>query len=221
MCNWNQKGCAFRRTVMRRAAVLLSFALAATACSPSPRDTTTSVAVSIVNPRGPMEVVLQIGDYHIGGNPDEFVSGPEGVVYGDGTVDAVLFDSVVDGVVKAHLATGHMSEDQIKQLLGAANKLPTTSAVGLEPADQPPLLLVSDTLRWEINDHAAEPFATYLASVRASVRDVAKQEWIPPRWIVRPFEGLHCSVVAQNQVLGLYNAPVYPHVLDRYPIGDC
>ncbi len=168
-----------------------------------------------------MDAVLQIGDYHIGGNPDEFVTGPEVVVYGDGTAYAELLDGVTHGVVTAHLVTGHMSEDQIQQLLGAADKLPSTSPIGVAAVDQDPLLLVSGAHRWEVNDRAVEPFATYVASVRASVRQLAHQEWIPTRWIVRPFEGLHCAVVAQNQTPGLYNAPVYPHMLDHYPVGDC
>ena len=161
--------------------------------------------------------MVQVGDYHLGVVPDMFVFGPEVVVYGDRSVYAELFDGVKDGAATYRLVRGRMSEGQLQRLLSDADALPPTSPVGLPGTDGFPLLLVTGARTWDINDLEAEPFATYLDEVRATVRSAATEAWRPPRWIVRPYGAPRCSA-QQPSEQSYYDAPVYPHVLDQYSL---
>jgi hypothetical protein len=167
-----------------------------------------------------LDVVLQLGDYHLGEVPDMFVTGPEIVIYGDGTVYAELFDGVANGEAQYRRLKGRTSEEQLQKLLRDAKALPPTSPVGVPPTDGSPLLLlVSGTQTWDINDLSAEPFAAYLDEVRSAVRSAAREAWSPSRWIVRPYGVDTCSVVEEPLEQSEYDAPVYPHLLDHYRLG--
>ena len=44
--------------------------------------------------------------------------------------------------------------------------------------------------------------------------------WAPSRWIFRPFGAKVCSVVTEPSGIEGYSAPVYPHALSNYALGD-
>ena len=50
--------------------------------------------------------MIQLGDYDFNGGPDVFVTGPEVVVYGDGSVYARLQAGVVAGAAQFRLVKG-------------------------------------------------------------------------------------------------------------------
>ncbi len=186
----------------------------------TPQSTTTS---NIPHPAGASDVVIQLDGYQFGGVPDEFVVGPELVVYGDGSVYAELPDSVKNGVAQFRLLQGHLDEAMIQRLLSRAEELPSDSPVGVAVTDNPARPMIVGTHTWEINDRSIEPFATYLNELQSAVAAGASEPWRPARWIDRPYPGFTCSVVEQSEVEPWYNAPVYPHLLDQYPLGqfDC
>jgi hypothetical protein len=86
--------------------------------------------------------------------------------------------------------------------------------------DAGPILLVASGNTWEINDLSTEPFARYIADLRSVVSAVATKTWKPERWIVRPFGARVCSVVEEPTGEQAYDAPVYPHALAQYPLGE-
>jgi len=161
---------------------------------------------------GADEVLIQVGDYSIGAIPDEFVVGPELIVYGDGTV----YTSSSEGT-----RTGRLTEAQLQRLLGDGEAMPVDAPVGTPTADAVPLLVVSGTHFWEIGDLSVQPLRGYVDGIRATVAAATTEPWTPSRWIVRPFGG-PCAVVAVEPAEpDYYDAPVYPHLLDQYPLGDC
>lgn len=161
------------------------------------------------------EVLIQLGSYEIGGVPDEFVVGPEIVVYGDGTVYSELYL----GGVSFRLVTGQLSETQLQDVFEAAASLPAPPMVGYLPVDFVPVVLRVGSQEWAI-DPAAEPFRTFVDEVRSLVDEEVTQPWEPERWIVQPF-GEACEVVAVNPDAGPYDAPVYPDALADFPLGAC
>jgi hypothetical protein len=52
------------------------------------------------------------------------------------------------------------------------------------------------------------------------VDDAATEQWRPARWIDRPWGVNTCTVIDQPGNDALYDAPVYPHLLDEYPLGE-
>ncbi len=186
----------------------------------TPQSATTP---SIPHPVGASDVVIQLDGYRFGGVPDEFVVGPELIVYGDGSVYAEFPDGVKDGVAQYRLVQGHLGEAVLQRLLSGAEGLPSDSPVGVGVIDNPARPMIVGTHTWEINDRSIEPFATYLNELLSAVVAGASEPWRPSRWIDRPYPGSTCSVVEKSAVETWYNAPVYPHLLDQYPLGqfDC
>jgi len=161
---------------------------------------------------GVHEVLIQVGDYSIGAIPDEFVVGPELIVYGDGSV----YVSSSSGT-----RAGHLTESQLQELLRAGEAVPADAPVGDAAVDAVPLLVVSGTHFWEINDVGVQPLRAYVDDVRSTVAAAAKEPWTPARWIARPYGG-PCEVAAGKPDLPTYYvAPVFPHLLDQYPLGEC
>lgn len=189
------------------------------ACDASPYSTAPSSAPGVQS-TGPSDVVVQLGDYHLGVVPDMYVTGPELVVYGDGTTFAELYEGVSDGRAQFRLATGLVPSEALQDLLDTANTLPPATPIGEPAVDAFPLLLVVGGHRWEINDQNAEPFASFLAELRTAVDAGATNHWQPTRWIERPYGANTCTVIDQPGIDPLYDAPVYPHLLDKYPLGD-
>ena len=90
---------------VRRLALLASLFIAVTACSDASQSTASTVG-TIPHPSGASDVVIQLGDYDFNGGPDVFVTGPEVVVYGDGSVYARLQAGVVAGAAQFRLVKG-------------------------------------------------------------------------------------------------------------------
>jgi hypothetical protein len=202
---------------VRRLALLASMLIAASACSDSGMSSA-STADTIPHPTGASDVVIQLGDYDFNGGPDVFVTGPELVVYGDGSVYTRFYD-VVAGVAKFRVVKGRLSEPAVQDLLRRAAALPATTPVGDAVIDAGPLPLVVVGDRWEINDLSVNPFASFIEYLRATTRAAAVVAWSPTRWIIRPFGATTCSVAEQPSGDDPYQAPVYPHVVATYPLG--
>ncbi len=213
------EGCSFRPRSVRLAGLLVSLAVVAAACDDSTGSGSSTTAV-IEHATGSSDVVVQVGSYQLGAVPDMFVYGPELVIYGDGRVYAELDNGIKDRAVHFRLAQGAMGESAIQDLLRQADQLPSTTPIGTAVTDGIPLLLVAGGHRWEINDVSVEPFASYLGHLRTTVEAAADQVWTPSRWIVRPFDAPKCTVTDQPSTEAGYDAPVYPHLVAQYPIGD-
>jgi hypothetical protein len=218
-----------QQSMTNRVGVLLTvLALGASGCASSdqsapPRPSTASPSsspASVPHSTGSADVIFQIGDYHVGWGPSMSVTGPEIVVYGDGAVFANLSDGAINQQPTYSLIEARMSEQQMQDLLAAGNALPVSSTQNSLPVDTFPTVLVAGSHRWEINDPTVEPYAAYLTELRAITRSLATSLWQPSRWIVRPSGAAHCNVVAEESGDQSYEAPVYPHLLDTYPIGE-
>ena len=158
-----------------------------------------------------------------------FVTGPQIVIYRDGTVFAqIQEDRVADGRVPYHMAMGRLSKSQLSILATDASALPSrTSVSGPVDALADQLTFGGQTWEvptWETEDPTLEPLLSFVGALRETVHSVAITECVPERWIVRPYGEPSCTVAARPmQPLDYYEAAVYPHLLDRFPIGpfDC
>jgi hypothetical protein len=157
---------------------------AASIASP-PSTTSTTTIPAVRHSTGANDVVLQIGEYHLGFGPDEFVSGPEIVLYGDGRLYAELFDGVRAGEPQSSLRQAQLTEEQMQVLLRPGETLPVNPTMNTIPADSFPTLIVTASHRWEANDPGQESFGSYLKNLRGEVRSMATAAWVPNRWIVR------------------------------------
>ncbi len=191
----------------------------------SSATSTTAEPAPVYHRHGPLDVVIQVGDYHIATVPDLFTTGPELIVFGDGAVYSNKLDHDTDGVASFSHRHGQMSEGVVQQLLRDALALPPDATIGQGPSDGFPILLKSGTRHWEIYDTNTEPFATYLDEVRTAVRSVAISDWQPTRWIESRLDSsdpqnlsVQCAVVQSTNAGPLYSAPVYPNALGQYPI---
>ncbi len=182
----------------------------------------TSVAL-VSHSTGPNDVVLQVGDYHLGWGPDMGVTGPEIVLYGDGSLYAELFDGVRDNQAVRSRVQAKLSESQVQTLLRPGEEVPVDPTMNTMAVDTFPILVVSASHRWEVNDPQAEPFVTYLTNLRNMVRSYANEGWVPERWVVRVYPSPTCTVTDAPSTDSSYDAPVYPGLLDQFPIGnvDC
>ena len=187
-----------------------------------PSSTTTS-RPTVNHSTGANDVVLQIGEYHLGVSPDEFVFGPEIVLYGDGHIYAELSDGVRDGEPQSSLRQAHLTEEQMQTLLRPGETLPGSPTMNPLPIDAFPTLIVTASHRWEANDPQQEPFGSYLSELRKDVRSMATAPWTPTRWIIRPYPSPTCTVTETPAEHSYYDAPVFPGELARYPLGqvDC
>ena len=169
--------------------------------------------------RGSSEVAVSIGDYRLGFGPGMAVTGPELIVYGNGRVYTEYFEGVTNGRPTFHFAKGQLSDEQIQVLLRAGDTLPAEAPDVQLPVDTFGTVLVTGTHSWTINDETIEPFAGYFEELRSVVRSSATTAWVPERWIVRRFPATECTVAVRPLDEPNYDAPVFPHVLDQYPLG--
>jgi hypothetical protein len=167
--------------------------------------------------------VLQVGEYQLGWGPDVTVIGPEIILYGDGSLYAELFDGVRAGQASWSLLQAKLSSEQVQALLLPGEGLPVDPPMPPLAADGLPLQIVSAAHRWDVNDPEAEPFVGYLTKVRNMVRSYATEKWVPERWLVRVYPSPTCTVANAPSSEPSYSAPVYPRLLDRFPLGtvDC
>lgn len=184
---------------------------------------TTPTIPTVRHATGANDVLLQVGDYHLGSGPDEFVSGPEIVLYGDGRLYAELLDGVRDGEPQSSLRQAQLTEEQMQVLLRPGETLPKNPTMNTLPADAFPTFIVSASHQWQANDPQQEPFGSYLTNLRDEVRSMATAAWVPSRWIVRPYPSEVCTVTNAPAEHAYYDAPVFPGELGRYPPGqvDC
>ena len=182
----------------------------------------TTIAV-VPHSSGVNDVVLQVGNYQLGGDPGRAVTGPEIVLYGDGSLYAELFDGVHDGQATWSRVHGKLSETQVQSLLAPGEGLAADPPMNTLDADGWPTQIVSAAHRWLVNDFGEEPFVGYLTKVRTMVRSYATEEWVPERWVVRVADSPTCTVTNAPSSESSYDAPVYPGVLDYFQLGtvDC
>ena len=208
-------------------AVVLAGLLGActSSASPSPASNTfPAITIAVVpHSTGANDVVLEVGDYHLGWGPDMGVTGPEIVLYGDGRLYAELFDGVRDGKATWSRVQAKLSKSQIQALLLPGENLPVDPPINTIAVDSFPILIVSAAHRWEVNDPEGEPFVTYLTNLRIMVRSFATEAWVPERWVVRVYPSPTCTVTGAPSTESSYDAPVYPGKLDQFPLGtvDC
>lgn len=177
-------------------------------------------AVTASHLDGPLDVAVQLGGYQLGDNIDGFVWGPEIVVYGDGSVFAELSAGIRDGVAIHRLVEGQMGQKDLQRLRDQAALLPSASPVGMAAVDASPLVLAVGSQTWQINDLTVEPFAAYVDELRSTVEARATESWQPTRWVQRPAGEAACTAVDRSTTEPFFDAPVYPHVLDQYMLGQ-
>ena len=144
---------------------------------------------------GADDVFVQIGQYELGNNIDEFVWGPLLVAYRDGSAFAEVDDSVV-GVAERSPIEALLDPAQIDSIRQAADALPDDAEIGLDqrPEDGIPRMLIVDDQTWLIHDLSAEPFRSFMESVTEAVEATEVDQWTPQRWVERGL--VHRSVLA-------------------------
>lgn len=144
-----------------RVGALLILSFAAAACG----DGNTSPGETIAPPRtayDASDVWLQFGDYVLGAVPDMFVTGPEIVVYSDGVVFAQVRGSVIDRRIPYDMATGRLTQDEMRQLATATKALPVPQPLSDTPVDAFALPLTSGGRTWQVPDTATHRAARLL-----------------------------------------------------------
>ncbi len=168
------------------------------------------------------DVFVQIGQYELGNNIDEFVWGPLLVAYRDGSAFAEVDETVVDGVAERRPIEAKLDPVQIDAIRRAADALPDGVEIGLDqrPEDGIPRMLIVDDQTWLIHDFSAEPFRSFMESVTEAVEATEVDQWTPQRWVQRDRSTGQCSVTSAPSGPSYDNAPVYPHLIGEYPLGD-
>lgn len=212
-------------------ALAATAALLMAACASGDED-----VARIEHADGSRDVVVQVGDYLPIGYPDEFVLGPQVVIYGDGSAFVDVFEPTDGGLVALRQYEAQLNEDQIQQILRDASDLPATSVVsrGSAPVDGVVSRLRVNGQVWTIHrydvlsgivpdledyDEGARasvaegvPFAEFVAAVRDVIREGETGPWNPILWVEREFSDELCSVVSSSDPLSGYSAPIFPHL---------
>lgn len=209
-----------RRTSMRLHSVAVTVALLAVAACDSSGRAADDVdgARPIQYPTGSDDVLIQVGDYHFSW-PDEFLTGPEVVVYGDGSAFAELRDPSPADASARRAVSGELGTATIQSLLRSAAAVPTDASVGLLAEDGVPTLLVVGDQRWEITDDADEVLIDLLSLVRNAIDDIPSSDWAPEQWTVRS-PGTDCAMSDHPISPSFHSAPIYPHVVGTDPFAD-
>jgi hypothetical protein len=188
------------------------------ATTTEPTQTTLAVIEHNTNPQG---IVVQIGDYE-GAYGETEVWGPSVVVYGDGTV---YLETPRTATEPPTFRTGLMSEASLQVLLRAGEQYRLAPMPTELPSEPIPTLLVIGDHRWSryLDDGSDPAFDELLALVFSEASPATTATWTPERWIVRGDDG-KCTVTNSPAPSSGDDAPVYPHALDRFPLGplaDC
>lgn len=209
------------RLISRRVAGVTSVvaALAATAaCSASEGIPVAEDPSSVEITAGPDGVVLVLGSYNIGENIDEFVSGPDLTIYGDGSV--YRDTARLDGGAPTRFQRGEISERRLTDIVAASRELPAVPEVVGCGDDEGPTLLVIETRTWSdcgLSD--APDFRTFLKSVHDEMNSLDMTTWVPSAIVEHQPLGGPCAVVESSGLPLYQTAPVYPHAADRFPLG--
>lgn len=176
---------------------------------------------AIAHASGEKDVIVQLGRYDLGNSvPDNLVNGPEVIVYGDGTAIA-LIRAVENGSVHRRWVRAGLTEDDLQSLLRAAAELPADPPTVDLAVDDIPTLLVVGARSWDTSpaQYASnDPFRLLIVQLQATIGANIVDDWTPTAWIERPF-GATCTVTATLDIEPWYAAPVYPHLVDEYPLG--
>lgn len=199
---------------MRLATVAVCLVVTA-ACDGSAGST---VPTPIEYPAGPNDVLIQVGDYDFG-FPDEFLIGPEIVVYGDGRAFADLRDPTSADASGRRPVTGELDDATIQSLLRAAADVPADAAVGEPAVDEFPTLLIAHDRQWALADSADGPATELLTEVRDAIDAMPTTEWEPEQWTVRS-PGSDCTLSDAPLRPSYLSAPIYPHLVGTDPFAD-
>lgn len=168
--------------------------------------------------------MIQLGAYEFRTIPEWHIVAPELVIYRDGSV---YTETVDDTSAPANNAThrlryGRMTEAQTERLIRDAEALPVTRPnPGVSANDVYPLRLTSGPQTWDIEQPPThQPFISYLEQLRSAVRTAATEEWRPSRWVQLVDGDNACVVTEQPGIEPWNNIPVYPHLLEDYPLGE-
>lgn len=210
-----------RRLIWRRAAYVTAVVavLAATAaCSAREGIPAADDPSSVENTAGPDDVVLVLGSYNIGENIDEFVSGPDLTIYGDGSVyrdTARLGEGAT-----TRFQRGEISERRLTEIVAASRDLPAVAEAVDCGDDEEPTLLAIENRSWSECGLADAPeFGTFLESVHDEMNALDMATWVPSAIVEHQPLGGSCAVVEVSGLPLYQTAPVYSHAADRFPLG--
>ena len=177
----------------------------------------------IAHAAGSLDVVIQVGNYELGGNVDGFVYGPKLVINGDGSAFADLVDDVSDSAGTRRFISARVPESQLQTILRDAAALPDERIVGEEIPDQLALVLKVNGQIWEINDERLSPYKELLGEIDSTVRAAETGPWVPTEWIDRDLGDQQCVLRKVSLVKDNYRAAVFPHLVGKFPLGpfDC
>jgi hypothetical protein len=188
------------------------------------RPTTQPIEL-IEHARGPLDVVIQLGDYNLGQNLDQFVWSPTAVIYGDGSFYAQVYDGPTNGTATLRLIRGTMTEAQLQQLLRQASSLPETAPAPDTPLapDSVPTYLKVGGRQWRLDYPVDKQFAEFDDVVVALIEAAPPATWSPTRWVHLQRPEYNCVVEDGPSEDSLGDAPLYPHLADQNRLGkfDC
>jgi len=186
---------------------------------PTTLEVPTTTDAPIAHPSGEHDVVVQIGAYDLGNNIDEFVRAPSVVVYGNGDAYSYGFQAATGSWTAARM---HVEEDGLQRVLRAGRALPDVPPQVTVAADDTGTFLAVGDRAWTtypLQYATHDPFRMLLSDLFGVLGVDAVDDWTPSAWIVRPRHGA-CSVQATAPDRPSDGAPVYPHLADRYPLGE-
>ena len=74
---------------------------------------------------------------------------------------------------------------------------------------------------WQDDAFNRTELAAYVEELRRTIRSAAVAPWTPERWIVSDPIEPSCTVVSTpHEPLDHYEAPVYPHAANDFPLGS-
>jgi len=186
---------------------------------PTTLEVPTTTDAPIAHPSGEHDVVVQIGAYDLGNNIDEFVRAPSVVVYGNGDAYGYTYDQTRSSWRPMRR---HVPEAELQRVLSAGRSLPSEVPAAQIPADDTGTFVAIGERSWltyPLLYADSDPFRQIINDVLAVVDAEGVDTWQPSAWIVRPNHG-PCSVQATAPDRPSDGAPVYPHLADRYPLGE-
>ncbi len=201
-------------------AVLVTTAVAITAaCSASESIPATDDPSSIEIAAGPDDVVLQLGSYDVGENIDQFVSGPDLVIYGDGAVYRDTIRLAPDAPNR--FQRGVLAERRVLDIVAAARELPDVVDGDDCAVDEFEAELRIEGRTWSACGLLdAADFGAFLDAVRLDVHSTDLTPWEPSALVQLDPVTTTCAVVASSTLPASQTAAVYPHATDEYPPGE-
>jgi hypothetical protein len=155
---------------------------------------------------------------------------PRVVIFQDGRVfTTTATDGYASTPASAHRHMhGQIPQQQLEELLARAATLPPTQESGVTATDEWPTVVQVGRQQWSVYRHSDGVYREFTMLVEEVVRDVATESWEPSAWLVMhddpPWTAPPtCEVAVRTDDTPQQAVPVYPHVVDRYPLGplDC